>query len=67
MRSRPTCAGCSASCAGRAWRIAEILVEIESHLLDGVEQGLAQGLPLADAERLALDRFGTVPVVTTCF
>lgn len=45
----------------------EIMLEIESHLLDGVELGLAQGLPMAEAQRLALDRFGTVSVVATCF
>jgi len=43
------------------------LAEIESHLLEAVEQGLGQGLSLEDAETHALERFGSVRIVVSTF
>jgi hypothetical protein len=37
----------------------ENLVEMESHLLESVDQGMSQGLGLADAQQAALHRFGS--------
>lgn len=39
------------------------LEEIESHLLESVDQGLADGLSLESAQQRALQRFGSVPTV----
>ncbi|HLO30322.1 MAG TPA: permease prefix domain 1-containing protein [Anaerolineales bacterium] len=46
---------------------ADILAEIESHLLEGVEAGLHQGLSIEKAEQQALERFGTVKLVAGTF
>ena len=43
------------------------LAEIKSHLLESVEQGLAQGLSPEEAERQALERFGTVGTILLAF
>jgi hypothetical protein len=43
------------------------VAEIESHLLEAVEQGLAQGLSAEEAERQALERFGTVRAILSAF
>src|ERR1044071_8511705 len=43
------------------------LAEIESHLLEAVEQGLGQGLGLEEAETKAIQRFGSVKVVVSTF
>ena len=43
------------------------LAEIESHLLEAVEQGLSQGLSLEEAERQALERFGDVRTILSSF
>ena len=46
---------------------ADTLDEIESHLLEAVEQGLSQGLSEAEAEGQALQRFGSVQAVVNMF
>lgn len=43
------------------------LAEIESHLLESMAQGLAQGLSLEEAEHQALERFGNIRTVTASF
>jgi hypothetical protein len=43
------------------------LVEMESHLLETVEQELAQGLSGEEAETRALERFGSIKVVVSTF
>jgi len=43
------------------------LAEIESHLLESMEQGLVQGLSLEEAERQALERFGNLRTVLSAF
>ena len=43
------------------------LAEIESHLLEAVEQGLDQGLTVEQAETQALERFGSVRIVVSTF
>jgi hypothetical protein len=43
------------------------LAEIESHLLEAVEQGLGQGLSLQEAETKAIQRFGSVKLVVSTF
>jgi hypothetical protein len=43
------------------------LAEIESHLLEAVEQGLDQGLSPEKAETQALERFGSVKLVVLTF
>ena len=43
------------------------LAELESHLLETVEQGLDQGLSLVAAETQALERFGSVKIVVSTF
>ena len=43
------------------------LAEIESHLLEAVEAGISQGLRIEEAERKALERFGSVKMVTRSF
>jgi len=43
------------------------LAEIESHLLEAVEQGLGQGLSLEQAETQALERFGSIRTVVSTF
>jgi hypothetical protein len=46
---------------------ADTLAEIESHLRESVEQGLDRGLSAEEAERQALERFGSVKVVANTF
>ena len=46
---------------------ADTLTEIESHLLESVEQGQLRGLSPEEAERQALERFGSVNVVVRTF
>jgi hypothetical protein len=46
---------------------AESLAEIESHLRESVEQGQLRGLNPEEAERQALERFGSVKVVAKTF
>jgi HAAS domain-containing protein len=43
------------------------LAEIESHLLEAVEQGLGQGLSREQAETQALERFGSIRIVVSTF
>jgi hypothetical protein len=45
----------------------EYLDEVESHLLEAVEAGISQGLSEEDAEKRALDRFGSIKVVARGF
>ena len=45
----------------------EILAEIESHLLESVEQGLRRGLNREQAEQEALTRFGSAKFVSSTF
>jgi hypothetical protein len=45
----------------------DVLAEIESHLLEAVEQGLAQGLNAEEAEHQALERFGDVRTILSSF
>lgn len=45
----------------------DTLAEIESHLLQSVEQGLLLGLSPEEAERQALERFGPIKVVAHSF
>ena len=42
---------------------ADTLTEIESHLLESVEQGVSQGLSVEEAEQQALDRFGPAELI----
>ena len=46
---------------------AETLAEIESHLLEAVDQGLRQGLSAEEAEESALKRFGSVRTIIGSF
>ena len=46
---------------------AETLAEIESHLLEAVDQGLHQGLSTEEAEESALKRFGSVQTIIGSF
>jgi len=41
--------------------------EVESHLLEAVEAGLCRGLSMEVSERQALERFGSVRVVSRAF
>ena len=43
------------------------LAEIESHLLEAVQQGVDQGLTVEQAETQALERFGSVRIVVSTF
>lgn len=45
----------------------DVLTEVESHLLETVEAGLRQGLSVNESERQALERFGSVKVVSRAF
>jgi len=45
----------------------ELLMEIESHLLDSVDANLNRGLDQAAAEKEALRRFGSAEVVASTF
>jgi hypothetical protein len=46
---------------------ADTLAEIESHLLESVEHEILRGLSPEDAERQALERFGSVKIVVKTF
>lgn len=46
---------------------ADTLAEIESHLHESVEQGQLRGLSPEEAERQALERFGSVKLVASTF
>ena len=46
---------------------ADDLAEVESHLLEAVEAGIRQGLSAEESERQALERFGSVKVITRSF
>lgn len=43
------------------------LEEIESHLLEAVEQGVHQGLSIEEAEQRAIERFGSVGTIIGSF
>ena len=43
------------------------MAEIESHLLEALEQGLGQGLSAEEAEYQALERFGNVRTIISAF
>jgi len=43
------------------------LAEVESHLLEAVEAGIRRGLSVEESERQALERFGSVKVVSRSF
>jgi len=43
------------------------LAEIESHLHEAVERGIGHGLSQDEAERRALERFGSVKIVVSTF
>lgn len=45
----------------------ESLAEAESHLLEAVEAGIRRGLSVEESERQALERFGSVKVVSLAF
>jgi len=45
----------------------ELLVEVESHLLEAVEAGIRRGLNEDESERQALERFGSVKVISLAF
>jgi len=45
----------------------DALAEIESHLREAVEQGLKKGLSAEEAERIALERFGSVKMISDTF
>lgn len=45
----------------------ESLAEVESHLLEAVEAGIRRGLSEDESERQALERFGSVKVVSRAF
>lgn len=45
----------------------ESLAEVESHLLEAVDAGIRRGLSVDKSERQALERFGSVKVVSLAF
>lgn len=45
----------------------ESLAEVESHLLEAAEAGLRRGLSVDESEKQALERFGSVKVVSLAF
>jgi hypothetical protein len=45
----------------------ESLEEVESHLLEAVEAGIRRGLSVDESERQALERFGSVKVISRAF
>jgi len=46
---------------------AESMEEVESHLLETVEAGIRRGLSAEESEKQALERFGSVKVVSRAF
>jgi hypothetical protein len=45
----------------------DALAEIESHLLEAVDQGVRQGLNVEEAEQRAIERFGSVGTIIGSF
>jgi hypothetical protein len=45
----------------------DTLAEIEGHLLEAVEEGQKGGLSLEEAQRQALERFGSAKIIGTAF
>ena len=45
----------------------ETMQELESHLLEAMESGLQQGLSPEEAEKNALERFGSVKEMSAMF
>jgi len=45
----------------------DLLAEVESHLLEAVDAGLRQGLSMDESERQALEKFGSIKVVSLAF
>jgi hypothetical protein len=45
----------------------DMLAEIESHLLESVERGLRCGLTQEESEQAALERFGSVKLISATF
>ena len=45
----------------------ESLAEAESHLLEAVEAGVRRGMSVEESERQALERFGSVKIVSLAF
>jgi hypothetical protein len=45
----------------------EAVEEVESHLLEAIEAGARRGLSVDESERQALERFGSVKVVSLAF
>jgi hypothetical protein len=52
---------------GTAGNIRRVLAEVEHHLRDAIDEGTAQGLPLEEARRRALERFGSPRTVARQF
>lgn len=52
---------------GTAGNIRRVLAEVEHHLRDSIDEGTAQGLPLEEARRRALERFGSPRTVARQF
>ena len=46
---------------------AETLAEIEGHLLDAMDKGIREGLNAEEAERRAIERFGSVQTIIGSF
>jgi len=46
---------------------SDALEEVESHLLESIDAGIRRGLSVDESERLALERFGSVKVVSFAF
>ncbi len=53
--------------SGRARNVRRILAEVDDHLHDAVDEGIAEGLSPRDAEQRALDRFGSPAAVARRF
>ncbi len=53
--------------SGRARNVRRILSEVDDHLHDAVDEGMATGLSLAEARQRALDRFGSPATVARRF
>lgn len=55
----------------RLWRMGlfdpDTFEEIESHLHESVEAGIHQGLSMEEAEQRALERFGSIKLVSLAF
>jgi hypothetical protein len=46
---------------------ADLMEEIENHLLEDVEKGLGNGLNPLDAQRQAIERFGSIKIIGASF